>query len=93
MMLPASTVWVQHTQVKVRWTTNLGIYDRVNVRLSTDGGASFPIVLAASVGASQRLATVTVPQVATSTARIAVESLDHPEWRATSPANFRIVPP
>lgn len=80
----ASTVWTQNSQAKVNWKNNLGTYNRFNVRLSTDGGSSFPVLLAASVAATQRVVTVIVPALPTSSARILVESLDHPVWRATS---------
>jgi hypothetical protein len=87
-----STVWISNTQAKVNWRSNLGVYDRLNVRLSTDGGSSFPILLAASLSGTPRVVTVNVPPVPTSTARILVESLDRPEWRATSTV-FTIAPP
>jgi hypothetical protein len=88
----ASTVWKVNSQVAVRWSTNLGQYDRVNVRLSTDGGAMFPYVLAGSVEARAGTVTVRVPSLTTNAARLMIESLLNPEWQAVNPANFRIVP-
>jgi hypothetical protein len=87
----ASTTWTAGTQAKVNWKSNLGEYDRLNVRLSTDGGVSFPFLLAASVPGTGRVVTVTVPPVATATARIGIESLDHAEWRVVS-QTFTISP-
>ena len=88
----AATIWRVNSPAVVRWNTNLGAYDRVNVRLSTDGGQTFPIVLAGSVVASTGRVTVTVPAAITQTARIMVESLTNPDWRAVNPASFKIVP-
>lgn len=88
----ASTAWVAQAQVTVKWVTNLGDVDRVNVRLSTDGGATYPIVLAAAVPASAKKATFRVPAVPTAGARVKVESLQNPAWSAVNPANFTIAP-
>jgi hypothetical protein len=92
LTLPAaSTTWVGNTRVQVRWASNLGAVDRFNVRLSTDGGSTFPFLLAASVAATDVAATVTVPSIATTSARVRIESLSNPAWVATSPI-FRIQP-
>jgi hypothetical protein len=91
--LPGSTVWTANTQTKVKWTTNLGEYDRLNVRLSTDGGNTFPLIIAGAVPAAARMTTVTVPPVSTSSARILIEALGNSAWKAISSANFRIVLP
>ncbi|MCC3156009.1 M12 family metallo-peptidase [Hymenobacter sp. 15J16-1T3B] len=48
----------------------------VNVRLSTDGGLTYPTILAAGVP-NNGTATVTAPNVATTTARIMVEAADN----------------
>jgi hypothetical protein len=85
-----ASVWTAGTQVKVKWSTNLGLYDRIVVRLSTDGGVSFPVVLAGCVPASQRMVTITAPSLATDSARVRVEVLDNPAWTAVSPASFSI---
>ena len=87
----ASTAWLANARMQVRWSSNLGAVDRFNVRLSTDGGATFPFLLAGSVAATDITATVTVPPVPTNAARVRVESLSNPAWVATSPS-FRIVP-
>jgi hypothetical protein len=91
--LAASTVWTAGARVKVKWTTNLGAYDQLNVRLSVDGGLSFPIVLAGSVPAADKLVTITVPSIATTQARVRIESLVNDSWSSTSSTNFRIAVP
>jgi Bacterial Ig domain len=88
----ANTVWRHHSQAQVKWATNLGAYDRLNVRLSIDGGTTFPIVLAGSVDAKRGVAKVIVPALTTDTARVMLESLANPAWRAVG-ANFKIMPP
>jgi hypothetical protein len=89
----SSTVWTAGTRVKVKWATNLGAYDRLNLRLSVDNGVSFPIVLAGSVPASEKVVTITVPAIATAQARVRIESLVNDAWRSTSSGPFRIVVP
>lgn len=81
--------WTCGAAVKVKWTTNLGLRDRVIVRLSTDGGATFPHVLAASIIATLRQASIVVPAVDTADAVVRVESLDNPSWQDNGP-RFRV---
>jgi hypothetical protein len=85
-----STIWTAGSTAKVKWKGNLGQYDRLTVRLSTDGGATFPWVLAGAIPATQPAVAIVVPPVATSAARIMVQSLDRPEWLAVSPGGFVI---
>jgi hypothetical protein len=86
----AATEWACGAAVTVKWTTNLGLRDRVNVRLSADGGATFPHLLAASIPATTRKARVTVPSVTTGDAIVRVESLDNPAWHDASAQRFKI---
>jgi hypothetical protein len=76
----------------VAGTTNAPVKaDSVNLLLSTNGGLTFPIVLASNVpnsGAS----TVLLPLVTASAARIQVQAVDN-IFFALSPANFSIAPP
>jgi hypothetical protein len=89
----AGTVWSANTQQTQKWTTNLGALDQVRVALSTDGGATFPIVLA-NATATTRSASFTVPNVSTSTARTRVSWTNGPATvNGTSPANFTIGAP
>jgi hypothetical protein len=81
--------WTCSAAVKVKWTTNLGLRDRLIVRLSSDGGATFPHVLAASIIATLRQASIVVPAVDTADAVVRVESLDNPSWQDTGP-RFRV---
>ena len=62
----------------------------VNLRLSLDGGLTYPVTLAANV-ANSGTASVTVPNVATTTARIMVEAADN-YFFDISNVNFAITP-
>lgn len=63
---------------------------RVNIRLSTDGGQTFPLLLAQQVPNSGE-ARLILPLIQTSLARIKIEAADN-IFFAISNANFRIVP-
>jgi hypothetical protein len=90
LSVPGSAAeWVCGSQVKVKWKTNLGLRDRLIVRLSTDNGATYPHVLAASVIANAGQAPVTVPQVDSADAIVRVESLDNPSWQDAG-SRFRV---
>jgi len=88
-----STSWGYGTTRKQTWTTNLGV-DRVEVRMSTDGGATFPYVLGAAT-ASSKTATIVVPTLPqpTSGARVAVVWLANSAVAGTNPVSFRVEPP
>lgn len=45
-----NTYWCQNSQQTIRWTSSLNT--TFQIRLSTDGGATFPTVIASSVGSS-----------------------------------------
>ncbi len=85
----AGTVWRHGTEASVKWKGSLGTYDRFNVRLSTDGGVTFPIVLAGSVAANAVSAKFKVPAVTTETARVKLESLSNPDWHVVGTVSFR----
>ncbi|MFD1873959.1 reprolysin-like metallopeptidase [Hymenobacter bucti] len=63
----------------------------VNIRLSTDGGLTYPTLLLAGAP-NNGSATVTVPSVATTTARVMVEAADN-YFFDISNANFTITAP
>jgi len=65
--------------------------DNVKISLSTDGGLTFPTVLAASVP-NNGSASVTLPAVVTSTARIKVEAIGNVFFDVSN-ANFAIQQP
>lgn len=88
-------LWAAGSTVAVQWdvagTTANGIDTAsVNVRLSTDGGQSFPIVLAAGVP-NNGSASILVPSLNTTTARVKVEAVGN-IFFALNDRSFRISP-
>ena len=88
-----STTWVAGSSQTVSWNvanTSSAPINCTNVRimLSIDGGMSFPFVLAASKP-NTGAATITVPNVPTSTARVRVEAIDNIFFNISLP-NFTI---
>jgi subtilisin family serine protease len=80
--------WVVGTTATVKWTSNMGGTAKVNITLSTDGGATYPTVIAANTP-NDGAETVTVSSVwATSTARVRVTSTVDPAVADTSNASF-----
>ncbi|GAB3859772.1 hypothetical protein GCM10028822_36880 [Hymenobacter terrigena] len=82
---PNTTVtWAAGTTQSVTWNgvgtkTSAVNCQTVNIRLSTDGGLSYPTLLAAGVPNADGTGTanITVPNVASTTARIMVEAADN----------------
>jgi hypothetical protein len=90
-----AVTWIQGTVEPVTWnvanTTAAPVScATVEIRLSTDGGASFPIVLAASTPNDGSDA-ITVPGVATTTARVKVACGSAPFFDVSN-ASFTIAP-
>jgi len=74
-----STLWFTKTTETIRWNvaeTNLSVVNctNVNILLSTDGGYTFPIVLAENT-LNDGVQEIEVPDITTATARIKVESV------------------
>ena len=67
-----SSSWISGSQVVVNWSATNNI-SSVNIKLSTNGGSSFPIILASDVTASSSLNLV-VPNYISNLCQIKVES-------------------
>lgn len=85
--------WLQGTQQIVTWDvarTNLAPINcsNVNIRLSTDGGFTYPITLASNVP-NNGSAEITVPNVSTSQARVRVDAVNNIFFDISN-ANFTI---
>jgi len=76
------------------WTTNLGALDKVNVLLSTDGGATFPVVLGSNITATTRTLTYTVPDpgAPSTNARTRVAWTSNPAVGGTNPVPLKMQP-
>ena len=90
--------WGYGTVQRQTWSSNLGPGDRVRVELSTDGGATYPIVLASNLSAGAKKANIVVPTLASPTAAARVRVV----WQngtgeehagVQKAAGFRIEPP
>ena len=91
----ASTNWTAGSTQSVTWdvaqTSNSPVScANVRILLSVDGGISFPVTLAPSVP-NNGAATITVPLIQTSMARVKVEAIGN-IFFAISNANFEITP-
>jgi 5-hydroxyisourate hydrolase-like protein (transthyretin family) len=92
---PSAANWGYGTTQLVTWSTNLPGSETVDVLLSVDGGASFPIVVASSIPAAAGAAGVTVPALAAATTQARLRVVWSPDRTvgATSPSNFQVSPP
>lgn len=76
----ANLSWFQSTRQTITWNVNgtnaLPGSSKVNIKLSTDNGATFPITLAAAV-ANDGSETITVPNVLSQLCRILIEPTDN----------------
>lgn len=73
----------------INWANNGGFNRNVNIELSTDGGTTFPTVIAANTPNTGTFAW-TVPNMQTATARIRVREADFAAPSGTSASNFVI---
>jgi hypothetical protein len=84
-------IWAIGSQQNVTWTsTNLP--GSIKIELSTNGGSTFPTVIAAST-TNDGAETWTVSGPVSSTARIRISSISIPSLADTSNANFSMVQP
>jgi len=76
----AGTNWGYGTTRQLTWNTNLGAGDLVDVHLSLDGGATFPIVLPSGGTAGSKSATFVMPTLPapTNTAQIRIRWTNAP---------------
>ena len=72
--------WFQNTNQTITWSVNgvnnLPGSSKVNIKLSTDNGVTFPVVLASAV-ANDGSETITVPDVSSQFCRILIEPTDN----------------
>jgi hypothetical protein len=87
-----ATRWATGTQRTVFWNSNLGLADTVRILLSTDGGATFPVTLAASTP-NDGSQTINVPNTPTTTARVRVQRVTNAALGDASDASFEIAAP
>lgn len=80
--------WVSGSTATVEWTDNFGAADRVEIRLSTNGGGSYPILLGRTKAAGTYRVAVQSSWV-TASAKVRVTWLTNPVTD-TSSKNFQI---
>ena len=86
---PASGAsWEVSSSQTISWTST-GVTGEVNIKLSTNGGASFPVRLASST-TNDGSKSITVPNNPSTTCRIRVESVSDPSVFGDNPGNFTI---
>lgn len=72
--------WFQDTEQTISWNVNgtnaLPGAGKVNIKLSTDNGVTFPIILASAV-ANDGSETITVPNVSSQLCRLLIEPVDN----------------
>jgi hypothetical protein len=88
----AGANWGAGTQRAVMWTSNASATEKVRIRLSTDGGATFPVTLAPGT-ANDGLQFVNVPNTPSAAARVRVELADNAAVGDVSDASFVIGAP
>ena len=91
----ATTDWGYGTLQTISWKTNLASSAKVNIKLSTDNGATYPYTLATNLSATAKKFDVTIPTLpsATSTARVKVEWAAVPSTNGVNPIGFKVSPP
>jgi|GEM_PF-1707963 len=89
---PASGVeWLAGTQQTVAWSS-INVTENVNIRLSTDGGSTYPILLR-SATPNDGFESITIPDNPSANCVIKVESVDDNNVFGRSPGTFSIIAP
>ncbi|MGE5621122.1 MAG: two-component regulator propeller domain-containing protein [archaeon] len=83
------TKWAAGSRQTVSWYSR-DISGNVNIKLSLDGGSTYPVTLASNT-ANDGTEEITVPSDQSSSCRIKVESASNPEVYSLSPADFSII--
>ncbi len=86
----AGATWIVGSSQTVSWTSN-NVTGNMNIKLSTDGGVTFPITLASNT-ANDNTEIITVPNNPSSTCRVRVESVANTSVFGINPGNFTIPP-
>jgi len=84
----AGAIWPVGSTQTVTWSSS-GVTGSVNIKLSTDGGSTFPIILVSGT-ANDGTESVTVPNNPSTTCRIRIESASNTSVYGVNPANFTI---
>lgn len=88
----AGTIWIVGNQEYVNWST-INVTGNVNIKLSTNGGATFPLTLASNTP-NDGTEIINVPNNPSTTCRIKVESVNDPNnVYGLNDGNFTIVQP
>lgn len=75
--------------VNITWANNGGFNRNVTIELSTDGGTTFPTVIASNIANTGTFA-YTVPNITTGAARVRVREFEFADPAGVSSANFSI---
>ena len=84
--------WVSGSTAPVVWTDNLGVSDLVEIRLSTNGGSSYPIVLDQTAADGSHSVGVSASWL-TTTAKVRVSWVKNSGVTDRSNGNFKIASP
>ena len=84
-------IWEVGGLQTVQWTSS-DVDGNVNIKLSTDAGATYPIILVADTP-NDGSESVLVPNTPSLACRIKVESVSNPSVFGSSPDDFSILPP
>ena len=83
----AGAIWTIGSAKTITWTSNLGQQENVEIRLSRDGGATYPVVIAASTPSDgKHTVTVGASLGSQSTTRLKITWLKATGTTAVSPS-------